>query len=97
MTMPSSSRIANPRFVDAGANNFRNRIAVPVGRTKTTFIDVRDIAAVAVRVLTETGHENQRYTLTGSEALDYYEVAARLSAALGRTIRYTNPNVLAFL
>lgn len=73
-----------------------NKIALPVGKARTSFIDVRDIAAVAVRTLTEDGHANQRYTLTGTEALDYYAVADRLSATLNRPIRYTNPSVLAF-
>ncbi|MFW5709632.1 MAG: SDR family oxidoreductase [Chloroflexota bacterium] len=74
-----------------------NEIAVPVGKAKTSFIDARDIAAVAVRALTESGHENQRYTLTGSEALDYHEVAGKLSQVLNRPIRYTNPSVVKFL
>jgi uncharacterized protein YbjT (DUF2867 family) len=74
----------------------RNEIAVPVGKSKTSFIDVRDIGAVAVRALTEAGHENKIYTLTGREALDYYTVAETLTDELGRAIRYTNPNVLSF-
>lgn len=74
-----------------------NEIALPVGQAKTSFIDVRDIAAVAVRVLTEPGHANRKYTLTGPEALDYTVVAHKLSTELGRPIRYTNPSVLAFL
>lgn len=50
------------------------------------------VAAVAARVLTEDGHANQSYTLTGGEALDYYQVARLLSAALERPIEYTNPS-----
>lgn len=72
-------------------------IAVPVGKAKTCFIDTRDIAAVAVQTLTEEGHANQAYTLTGGEALDYYQVADILSAALQRPIQYTNPSVPVFL
>lgn len=75
----------------------RGEIAVPVGKAKTSFIDARDIAAVAVRALTEPGHENHCYTLTGSEALDYAEVARRMSAILERPIRYTNPSVIRFV
>lgn len=75
----------------------RNEIAVPMGKAQTSFIDVRDIAAVAARALTEEGHENRMYTLTGGQALDYHEVAAKLSAELARPIAYTNPSALGFL
>lgn len=75
----------------------QNAIVVPVGQARTSFIDVRDIAAVAVKTLTEDGHIGQIYTLTGAEALDYHEVAATLSNVLGREIRYTNPSPLLFL
>jgi uncharacterized protein YbjT (DUF2867 family) len=71
-------------------------IAVPVGKARTSFIDARDIGAVAVRALTEDGHVNQCYTITGSEALDYYTVARTLSEVLGRRIEYTDPSVPRF-
>ena len=85
-----------------------DEIALPVGKGKTSFIDVRDIASVAVLVLLasvhvndgftgENANKNHAYTLTGSEALDYNQVAAILSSELGRTIRYTNPFVLKFI
>lgn len=70
---------------------------VPAGKGKTSFIDVRDIAAVAVLALTENGHTNQAYALTGSEALDYSAVAKLFSAILGRTITYRNPSLLRFV
>jgi len=35
------------------------------GQAARSLIDERDIAEVAVRALTETGHASQRYTLTG--------------------------------
>ena len=60
----------------------------PVGDARASFIDVRDIAAVAARALTEDGHEGQTYTLTGPEALSYHDVAAKLSEAAGRGIEY---------
>ncbi len=75
----------------------RDEIALPVGRAKTSFIDARDIAAVACRALTEAGHAGQKYTITGVEALDYDEVAVKLSTVLGRAIRYTRPSTFTFL
>jgi uncharacterized protein YbjT (DUF2867 family) len=53
-------------------------------------IDVGDIAEVAIITLTSPGHEGKIYPITGPEALTMSEVAERLSAATGRTIRYVN-------
>lgn len=53
-------------------------------------VDVRDIAAVAVKALTEPGHEGKTYALNGPEALSYNDVAAELSKALGRVISHIN-------
>jgi uncharacterized protein YbjT (DUF2867 family) len=64
----------------------------PAEQAKTGFIDARDIAAVAVKTLTETGHNGQAYALTGSESLDRNAVAAKLSSALGKTIQYVPIN-----
>jgi uncharacterized protein YbjT (DUF2867 family) len=75
----------------------RSEIFVPVGDAKTSFIDVRDIAAVAALTLTAAGHANQAYELTGGAALDYYEVAEIFSNVLGRTITHCNPSALNFL
>lgn len=72
----------------------RDEIFIPAGDGATSFIDARDIAAVAVRALTEAGHEYMAYTLTGSEALTYAEVAHVLSDVLGRPIRYRDPSLL---
>jgi len=74
----------------------RNEIFVPVGDAKTSFIDVRDIGAVAAVTLTEEGHMGRNYDLTGSEALDYWQATKILSNTLGRKIIYRNPNALQF-
>lgn len=73
-----------------------HEIFIPAGKGKTSFIDVRDIAAVAVKALTESGHENQAYALTGDEALDYYQVADLFTQVLGKSVIYTNPSILQF-
>ena len=57
---------------------------------KVSQIDVRDIGAAAVRVLTEGGHTGKTYWLTGPAALSNSEIAAILSSVLGREIRYIN-------
>ena len=65
-----------------------HKIIEPAGYGKTSFIDVRDIAEFAAAVLTERGHENKIYELTGAEALDYYQVAGLLSDVLGWKVNY---------
>ncbi|OHD26247.1 MAG: hypothetical protein A2Y38_23590 [Spirochaetes bacterium GWB1_59_5] len=74
----------------------RDEIYLPVGKAKTSFIDARDIGAVAALCLSGPGHERKAYDLTGAEALDYDEVAALFSAVLNRPIVYRNPAPLAF-
>ena len=58
------------------------------GEARISHVDVRDIAAVAVRALTGSGQEHKAYSLTGPEALTYDELASELSKALGRSIRH---------
>jgi len=72
-------------------------IALPVGKAKTSFIDVRDLGAVAVQALIDETHRNRSYTLTGYEALTYDEIAQILSKVLNRRIRYTDPFILKFI
>jgi uncharacterized protein YbjT (DUF2867 family) len=74
-----------------------DEIWVPAGRrSRTAHVDARDVAAIAARALTEDGHEGKAYTPTGPEALTYDEIAAMLTAELGRPIRYADPGPLAY-
>lgn len=76
--------------------NEQGKILLPAGTAKTSFIDARDIAAVAARLLTTHDQDNRDFDLTGPEALDHDEVARLLSDASGRTIAYQEiePDVL---
>jgi uncharacterized protein YbjT (DUF2867 family) len=60
------------------------------GDGRVSHIDIRDVAAVAVKALTENGHVGKAYTLTGPEALTNEEIAHILSDELGREIRFIN-------
>ncbi len=73
-----------------------DEIYIPVGDAKTSFLDVRDIGAVAALALSSPGHEKKAYDLTGSEALDYYQVAEIFTRVLGRKITYKNPSSMKF-
>jgi uncharacterized protein YbjT (DUF2867 family) len=61
-----------------------------MGNARTSFIDVRDIAAVAAKTLTSLRHAGKTYELNGPEALTYAEVAEKISRASGRRIQYVN-------
>jgi uncharacterized protein YbjT (DUF2867 family) len=58
------------------------------GDGATSFVDVRDIAAVALAALTKPGHAGKIYTLTGPAALTRADVAAALTQALGGKVAY---------
>lgn len=60
------------------------------GDGKVSHIDVRDVAAVAVKALTQDGHQGMTYTLTGPRALSNMELAQILSDDLGRDISYVD-------
>jgi uncharacterized protein YbjT (DUF2867 family) len=73
----------------------KDMIYIPAGKSKTSFIDAHDIGlAVATILHNADQHKNSNYTLTGSEALDYFQVASILSHELGRRIRYAKPSLL---
>jgi uncharacterized protein YbjT (DUF2867 family) len=62
--------------------------AMPMEDVKVGMVDIRDIAAVAVKALTEKGHEGKTFIITGPEALSYDDVAEKLSAAFGKKVTY---------
>ncbi len=68
----------------------KRAIFLPMEEARIASIDIGDLAEVAAIVLTSDGHEAKTYPLTGAEALTMAEVAARLSAATGWSIRYVN-------
>ena len=70
-----------------------NAFYLPLEDAKVSLVDVRDIAAVAVKALTENGnnkHNNKKYLITGPEALSYYQTAETLSNATGKKESYVN-------
>ncbi|WP_067676326.1 NAD(P)H-binding protein [Nocardia miyunensis] len=58
------------------------------GTAATSPIHERDIAAVAVRALTEDGHASRRYVLTGPESLTQYDKVRILGKAIGRELSF---------
>lgn len=74
----------------------RDELFVPAESGRTSFVDARDVGRVGAACLVEPGHGGRAYDLTGPEALDYHEVARRLSSVLGREITYANPSAFEF-
>ncbi|MEU5432503.1 NAD(P)H-binding protein [Streptomyces sp. NPDC020719] len=60
----------------------------PVADLPEALIDPRDIADVAVRALTEPGHQGRVYALTGPEALTAREQVAVVGSVLGKRLRF---------
>lgn len=65
-------------------------LAVPAGQGIHPFIDVVDIAEVAVVALTQEGHAGQTYELSGPESLSFAEMLARIVAVTGNPVLYTD-------
>jgi uncharacterized protein YbjT (DUF2867 family) len=75
----------------------RGELFIPAGQGRTTFVDARDAAAVAVEaLLAPSRHHNTVHHLTGPAALTMGEVAEALGEHLGSPVRYTNPGLLRF-
>ena len=85
-----------PNLFMQGLLNFRQTISsrgefyAPAGDAAVSVVDVRDIASVGTRVLTEAAHEGKIYDITGPEALTHEEMARQLSQAIAKTIQYVN-------
>lgn len=69
----------------AGTLDAGDVIGLP-GDWRVSYIDCYDIAACAAELLTQSDPPCATYRLTGPEALTHAQVAARLTAAVGRPI-----------
>ncbi|NJO44126.1 MAG: SDR family oxidoreductase [Cyanobacteria bacterium CRU_2_1] len=66
----------------------QNEIYLPFGDATVAMVDIRDIAAVAVKALIEPGHEGRAYTITGSEALTMNRAVDLISQVRGKPLQY---------
>jgi uncharacterized protein YbjT (DUF2867 family) len=64
-------------------------IRLPAGDVPTPFLDIDDLAEIAVEALTDDRHIGQLYELTGPRSLTFAQAAAEIGAAAGREVRYT--------
>lgn len=66
-----------------------DRVVVPAGDGRVAFLDVRDLGDVAAQVFVDPArHVGRAHHLTGPSAVTYHAVAAILTRALGRPVRY---------
>ena len=65
-------------------------VYMPFKDGRIGMIDIRDIAEVAVKVLTEDDHEGKTYVLTGPASISFHDVAAALTKALGKEVKYVD-------
>lgn len=65
-------------------------LRLPFGNISLSPIDAHDIAKVAHLLLRDGGHEGESLEMTGPEALTMDEIAARISASIGKTVKYVS-------
>jgi uncharacterized protein YbjT (DUF2867 family) len=77
-------------WVFAKALRENDELYAGTGESRAGFTDTRDLADAAAKVLTEEGHEDRGYTITGPESLTFAEVAEVLAKASGRPIHHVD-------
>jgi uncharacterized protein YbjT (DUF2867 family) len=65
----------------------------PARGVREPFVDVEDVADVAVAALSEDGHVGRLYELTGPRMLTFSEAVGEIARATGREIRYVPVSV----
>ncbi|VEA64122.1 NAD(P)H azoreductase [Serratia plymuthica] len=63
-------------------------VYLPPGEIPEPFIDADDIADAAVAALTQPGHSNKVYELTGPRLMTFEQAISEIAAASGREILY---------
>lgn len=74
----------------AGVDMDKGELPLPFNRGRLSPVDIADVAAVCVQLLTQDGHAGKIYEMTGPDALDMDEVADIISGITGTRIRYNN-------
>lgn len=68
-------------------------MALPTGDIQEPFIDAEDIADVVVAALTQEGHDNTLYEVTGPRLLSFKEAIVEIATAIGKPIVYEQLSV----
>ena len=71
-------------------------VVLPAGDVTEPFVDVDDIADVAVAALTEPGHGGRTYEMTGPTLLTFSDAVGQIAAATGRPLIYQQTDLDSF-
>ncbi len=71
-------------------------ITLPAADIPEPFIDINDIADVAVAALTEDGHAGEIYEVTGPRMLTFTDLAREITQAAGREVQFVQVPAEAF-
>jgi uncharacterized protein YbjT (DUF2867 family) len=80
-------------FVNFYLGKNQSSIYLPAGDGKVSFVDIRDIAAIAVQALTDIeigSYAGKAYTITGPDSISYGDAARILSEHIGRNVSYVS-------
>ncbi|MGE8186230.1 NAD(P)H-binding protein [Pseudomonas sp. NPDC086278] len=66
----------------------QGELVLPVGDIAEPFVDVEDIAEIAVEALTKPGHAGQFYEVTGPRALTFAQAVAEIAHGTQRPIGF---------
>ncbi|MGE7661170.1 SDR family oxidoreductase [Peribacillus sp. NPDC097197] len=84
--------LRNPPYLEVMHSYFGDAqkvgVRVPAGSGKVAAASLNDLAAANVAVLTQNGHENKTYTLSGSEGSSFADIAEALSEISEKNIPY---------
>ena len=79
-------------FSTDDAPSIRNgEIFLPCDDGKISFVDTRDIAAVALAALLTQALNSKTVPITGPASIDHFEVASIFSEVLNKRVTYVNP------
>ena len=75
---------------DAAGIRAHGTFSLNAGDGRLAMVDVRDVAELAARVLTDepSAHAGRTYSPSGPQALSFHDVAQRLTRVLGRDVSY---------
>lgn len=71
-------------------------VALPAGDIGEPFIDIDDLADVAVAALTQQGHNGKLYEVTGPRLLTFKEAVEEIARATGKSIKFEQVPVKAY-
>jgi len=71
-------------------------LAFPAGDVAEPFVDLDDVADVAVEALTDPKHANKIYELSGPRLITFGEACAEITKASGHQVRYVPVSLAAY-